>query len=791
MTEENKVGMEESKALEESLEKIRVRNIKSGEEKEVGIEEGILLVCLKKNEWVVSRDWLSEHIERSGNRFIELLKKRFEEIKAKYPDYLEEVSFEQFVKFKTLEWLKETIEFKKEFGKKEEKALKELWKKGEVPKEEFEEKFGDVLYDLQAQEYVEIKQKVRLTNRAKQDSIKKIPLLREFNFLEIPKSKFEWLGYTYKFDENNFFELVYLKPYDAFVFVDWKNRTIFEIIEVIQRGKETFKEKPKFIDEITKTLRNFTIIDNSEPKLDYESVFDELVGYFKSQAYLLNEEDYYLEAAFAILTWLSEILDVAPFLRFYAPKGSGKTTNLESIDRIAYRSILSVSPTFASISRLAHYHNSFMIVDEAKVKSDNLETEENIWDIIRARHRRGMCYVKADPSNPFGVMSLELFGLTAISGKRAIPEDVEDRCYRIEMQKKVGFRPKKIGKKEIGELVKKLSDLRVWTISNGKLQSLKDSVERTIEILISSGFESRFSDIIGPLLFMVPKKYHQKVVSFIREKQIWRFEEDKTTEEAFVFQAIYELLKEKSGGNFDLEKFNKDIEISIQEIVQRYALITDTDYDSLSERDRRKLGTRIGLLIKKLGFKTKRKRDGTYVLVSPRTFKELAGRYLVEDYSLKENISLPSIDEVISGCESCESCESFSQKIRGGVESNFEELRPKTQKFESGGGYISEEKDSHHSQDSHSKEETPQQEKEPSPEDYNEPSKLSPADLSNLIQSALVKGELPIDKVYQEVKELCEKTSQTFTDEDFEQVIEHLKRAGVIYEPKSGYLRLI
>ena len=589
-----------------------------------------------------------------------------------------------------------------EVERKKERALKELWKKREIPHEEFDEKFGDVYELLINQGYIEVQQKVRLTNQAKLEAIRKIPLLKDFDFVEIPKDKFEWFGYTYRFDENNFFELVYLKPYDTYVFVDWKNKIVFEIVKIVQKNRrEIVKEKPKFIEEIVKTLRNFTVIDNFELNLDYDNLFDRIVDYFKSQVYLLNEEDYLIETAFTILTWIPEILKIAPFLRFYAPKGSGKTTNLEAINKLAFRNVLSVNPTFASIPRLACYHNAFLPIDEARVRSDDLEKEENIWDILRARNRRGMSYVKADSSNPFGVIGLEVFGLTVISGKKPIPDDVEDRCYRIEMQKKIGFKPKKVSKKEIDELVSELSKLRIWVILNNKIEELRSKIEQTIETLVNSGFESRFADIMAPILFLIPKKYHEKIIPYIREKQIWRFEEDKTTEEAYVFQAIYELLKEKLGDDFNLEKFNKDVEISIQEIAQRYALITNTDFDALNERDRRRLGTRTGFLIKKLGFKTKRKREGTFAIISFKTFRELSSRYIVEDYHIEENISLPSIDEFISKCEWCESCESFSQKIEGGVRSNFEATSPETQKFDDSGGYISEEKDSHHSQDSH------------------------------------------------------------------------------------------
>lgn len=660
---------------------------------EIPLENAVPLVAGKLA--IVSKDWIKEKILELGSKekFVEWLKSEYDKVEMK-----DKPSFDDFVVPATIN----NAERELKLEKKKEKALKELWKKGEIPHEEFDEKFGDVYELLINQGYIEVQQKVRLTNQAKLEAIRKIPLLKDFDFAEIPKDKFEWFGYTYRFDENNFFELVHLKPYDTYVFVDWKNKIVFEIVKIVQKNRrEIVKEKPKLIEEITKILNNFTEIDNFDFNFNYEKLFNKIVKYFKSQVYLLNEEDYLIETAFTILTWISETLKIAPFLRFYAPKGSGKTTNLEAINRLAFRSLLSVSPTFAVLPRLAHYHNAFLAIDEARVRSDDLEREESVWDIIRNRNRRGAYYPKADSSNKFGVIGLEVFGLTVISGKKPIPDDVEDRCYRIEMQKKIGFKPKKVSKKEIDELVSELSKFRIWIILNNKIEELRSKIEQTIETLVNSGFESRFADIMAPILFLIPKKYHEKIIPYIREKQIWRFEEDKTTEEAYVFQAIYELLKERIGEDLTLENFNKDVEISIQEIAQKYALITNTEFDALSERDRRRLGTRTGLLIKKLGFKTKPKRDGTYAIISYKTFRELSSRYVVEDYQIAEDISLPSIDEFISNGEWCESCESFSQKIEGGISSNFEATSPETQKFDDSGGYISEEKDSHHSQDSH------------------------------------------------------------------------------------------
>ena len=364
---------------------------------------------------------------------------------------------------------------------------------------------------------------------------------------------------------------------------------------------------------------------------------------------MLNEEDYLIETAFTVLTWIPEVLKIAPFLRFYAPKGSGKTTNLEAINRLAFRSILSVSPTFASIPRLAHYHNAFLPIDEARVRSDDLEKEESIWDLLRSRNRRGMSYVKADNSTPFGVLPLEVFGLTVISGKKPIPDDVEDRCYRIEMQKKIGFKPKKISKKEVEELITELSKLRVWVIVNNKIEELRNVIEQTIEILVNSGFESRFADILAPILFLIPKKYHEKIIPYVKEKQIWRFEEDKTTEEAYLFQAVYELLKEKLGEEINLKNFSKDVEIPILDITQRYSLISfQSDFDQATERERRSLLIRVGFLVRKLGLKTKRKKDGMYAVVSYKVFNDLLSRYGSEGLKIGEVTSLPSISDFTS-----------------------------------------------------------------------------------------------------------------------------------------------
>uniref|UniRef100_A0A7V4KEQ4 DUF3631 domain-containing protein n=1 Tax=Fervidobacterium pennivorans TaxID=93466 RepID=A0A7V4KEQ4_FERPE len=542
------------------------------------------------------------------------------------------------------------------------KAIKTLWKAGGMSLEEFQQKFGDICDWLLRNEFVTIEENVKLTHKAKGEIIRKISFLKDFEFAEITVDKFESIGYTYKFGENTFFELVYLKPFGTFVFIDWRNKKVFELYELIQKGKKKFVKKiPTYVEEITKTLQNFTIIDSFDLKIDYPTLFEKIVDYVKSQVYLLNEEDYLLETAFIILSWMPEILDIAPYLRFYAPKGSGKTTNLEAISRLAFRSLLSVNPTFASIPRLAHYHGTFLAIDEARIKGEDIDSEDNVWDLLRARSRRGTAYVKAT-ADPYGVMALDVFGLTVISGKRPIPEDVADRCFRVEMQKKVGFKPRKITKREVELLLLELSKLRVWSVLDGKIEVLKEAIEQTKEGLISAGFDSRFADIIAPLIFLTPKNYHEKLLPYVKERQIWRFEEERTTEEANVFQAVFELLKEIVG-NLDLRTFSKDVEISVQDVVKKYAQLSDLDYEVMSERDKKSLSIRIGIILKNLGFKSRKKETGHFLVVSYKVLKELANRYLVNDYEVRDITSLPSISDFISSPDMADKSDMLASKI--------------------------------------------------------------------------------------------------------------------------------
>ena len=587
---------------------------------------------------------------------------------------------------KEAEMIKERITH----GLKEDEVLKAiavLWRAGELTLEDFERKFGrDVLDYLVEKNYASLEERIKLTSEAKTEFLKRFTLLDEFEFLELPTNKFEGLGYTYNFTDESFFELAYFKPYDTHLFIDWYNKRIFELYQIEKEGKKVAKKRPAFIDEITKSLRNLLIIDDFELNLDYLRLFTEITNYVKSQAYLLNEEDYLLESSFIILSWIPEILDVAPYLRFYAPKGSGKTTNLEAIARLAYRSLLSVSPTFASIPRLAHYHGAFLTIDEARIKEEKLEGEENVWDLLRARSRRGVSYVKAG-TDPYSVLALNVFGLTIISGKKPIPDDIEDRCFRIEIQRKRNFRPKKVSKAEIEKLLLELSKLRLWVIKENRIENLKTAIEKNKEALLNAGFESRFVDIVAPLLFLIPREYQAKVLPYIKEKQIWRYEEERTSEEAAIFQAVFELLK-KTLPDVDLETFSREVEISVQEIVKEYVSILGQDYDALLERDKRSLSTRVGIVLRKLGVKTRKKEHGHYAVVSYKIFRELANRYLYEDYRIDLPV-LSSITDLINPSSVPSHPDTSDTSLPGKgtpYPSYFASPGPKTQEYEVGGG---------------------------------------------------------------------------------------------------------
>jgi len=452
------------------------------------------------------------------------------------------------------------------------------------------------------------------------------------------------IHYTYKFeimgDEIlSFFEVV--KIGEAYFIVDWITKKIIIPIKVNGRNQEEIKEP-----NLPESIANILEISFSDLNLSYEELFDSLLGLSKKVVYFENESDYLFFVAKIILSWIQEISDSMPFLRFLQQYRTGKTTALTFLYYFMYRALLTATVTPAVIPRLAHYHNASLLLDETKAYLTE-DSEDDILSILRARYKRGATYTKARQGSESDTLSLEVFGCTVISGREPLPVDVEDRCIRLSLfPAPKGWKSQihRIKESERKSLLTELNKIRLAVCSD--LELLKRMREEVLEVrdaLIDAGFDQRFAEITAPLLYIIPKKYRKEAIERLKTLTYERRSEESTQLTALIVSVLDELFEQAETDETALIKFAKKGIVKkipfarlVEKIIEK-SLNLDLNADvklHILESERRKWETRIGKELSRLKITRRYEHVGNAkintIFISDQELKSLKEKYLEE-----------------------------------------------------------------------------------------------------------------------------------------------------------------
>ena len=479
-----------------------------------------------------------------------------------------------------------------------------------------------------------------------------------FNFDElenpsfaIPKSiLYKMRTYTYYRDPEWHFEYMYFRILDdilqeAVLIINRREKEVYIYLLNFTEDELllTPDELKSFLIAISKnfeyisSLKNIMTVDITSSFIpspeSYEEIFDILLSKIQDRVYFLNIHEYLFTTSFIITTHFHEALDTAPYMFYGGEKGSGKTRALEAIADYSYRASESSSLTPAVIAREIEWHRTTLILDEM-VRNENRSTdvEDHIYGILRSGIRRGQKYKRMVNDKDIGVF--DVFGPKAIATNRNLPDDIIDRCLVNVMFKNVKFTPITTVEKRVVEF---LSEFRFLFLCLDISKKFRRIIEKLRNTLIKCGVEPRFAEIVTPLLFFIPRKYHD--IDMIKNKLEVKFDEEKYTETFNVYTTIKTILEgmfAKDGGVFTFDFFEKqkEVELKFNDIFRKYMELHEIDYERISEREKRSLSIRIGLILKnRFGFKTVRKTERItrakvkYIIVNIDKFKSFYDRY--------------------------------------------------------------------------------------------------------------------------------------------------------------------
>ena len=392
------------------------------------------------------------------------------------------------------------------------------------------------------------------------------------------------------------------------------------------------------------TISDQMLFDFDLSENRYEQFWDILIPETKKRFWMINESDYSYVASFIILTYLQEMLDTAPYIFVGGEKGSGKTRVLETIVDMGWRTSETSSISVAVLSRELDWHRSVMVLDEMAKDEEGKVTadEKELNAILRAGIRRGGRYKRMKNQEEIG--SYNVFGIKAFATNRILPSDIMDRCLIITMFRNPKFKPKP--RQKYPYINRFLSELRILFIVRKMFEKMKDEVNKLRASLVEANIDPRFSEIVAPLFYLMPEKY---LPNDLKDKLQRRLEEDKFTETYYMYYAIKYFIDEKitdENGNLKLDEIHKKHEILFKDIFLKFLELQDIDFEKLTERDKRSLLIRAGLVIKnKFGFESisRSVRNGDrvykekYIVVEPMKFISFRQRF-------EENIEIGNIN---------------------------------------------------------------------------------------------------------------------------------------------------
>ena len=355
-------------------------------------------------------------------------------------------------------------------------------------------------------------------------------------------------------------------------------------------------------------------IESSSEEI-YQEIYAELKNYL-----VLKDDEYSIITLWIMASWLVDDFQTCPYLCLIAPKSSGKTTVLNILGELAYRSVSAISVTAPSLFRAIEMWHITLLLDEAEfqVKQDT-EAGQALYGCLNGGYKRGSYAIRTEGDSGSRIPSAyDVFGFKAISATKLFHPTLESRSIVINM---VQGMPRMI-MIDPGKMAMLRAKLLYWRYETlGKLPIVfpDSKVGRLIEMFIPLFTVAQvFKNKPGEQV----KISHEDIVTLLNEKisemENDRQEEEKGSEEAIILSAIYDL----SGNE----------EITVKDIALQLKWINEYT----EAKDSSKTYAKIGKKLKILGIKTRHTNHGNVVQhLEPGTLsvlEELYKRFLVISY---------------------------------------------------------------------------------------------------------------------------------------------------------------
>jgi len=243
---------------------------------------------------------------------------------------------------------------------------------------------------------------------------------------------------------------------------------------------------------------------------DFDEVYDRSVAFLRRVVEFPDERQYKLVASYVALTWVYQVFEAIPYLRFQGDFGTGKTTALKAVSQLVYRAVMTGGAiTTAPIFRLAQKVKGTFMLDEADYKSSDMESD--IIKILNCGYTKGSPVLRMGPR--MEPMTYDVFGPKVISGREAFKDSaLESRCLTISMT------PRTKGLESLGneDIQREAVEIRNGFLGlrmRGIVQHDKAAETELTRELGKKGWEPRVAQLAYPTLAATPERHKNDVLA--------------------------------------------------------------------------------------------------------------------------------------------------------------------------------------------------------------------------------------------------------------------------------------
>jgi hypothetical protein len=363
-------------------------------------------------------------------------------------------------------------------------------------------------------------------------------------------------------------------------------------------------------------------------------LFNQIYDFLSRYHYSPNEWEKKLDALYAMLTWVYDVLPIVPYRKITGPKGSGKSTWLKVMGSICYRGLfISGASSEASLLRLVDRWRGTLLIDEADLGDTSFFST-----LVKALNigfdKRMGYFTRCEKDDPSYVDSFYVFGPKIAVTREPFSDDALESRFITTRPFKQPF-ARFLGQTFEREAEKLRNKLLLWRLRN--YSKIKDKVSMLEDpslhqsVFGDRGVDARAAQILLPLLVLTDDNGLRELIIELGELLSISSE----SEEESLFKEIIRLISEGEISPIEVTQVTQVTKMGeryvaywLSELVDRLAPDTDPS-------EKKALGRKIARILRGRGCLVKRSTGGKRLIHIPQSLLIVTTVTSVTDASLE------------------------------------------------------------------------------------------------------------------------------------------------------------